>query len=193
MQASFDKSLASEVLNFWFGEGAEHGKAHKRWFEKDPVFDAEVSRRFSHVHEDQTQSRDWLAAPRECLGRIIVLDQFPRHLYRGTARAFSSDPLALESARRVLERGWDRDMLPVERMFAYLPLQHSESLEDQERSCALYEALKDFPETADSHRYALAHRAIIARFGRFPHRNAVLGRPSTREEIEFLREPGSSF
>ena len=193
MQASFEKNLASEVLNFWFGEGPEYGKAHKRWFEKDPAFDAEVSRRFSHVHEDQGQSRDWLAAPRECLARIIVLDQFPRHLYRGTARAFSSDALALESAERLLERGWDRDMLPVERMFTYLPLQHSESLEDQERSCALYEALKDFPETADSHRYALAHRAIIVRFGRFPHRNAVLGRPSTREEIEFLREPGSSF
>jgi len=181
------------VLTFWFGEGAEYGKAHKRWFEKDPAFDAEVSRRFSHVHEQEIESRDWLSAPRECLARIIVLDQFPRHLYRATARAFSSDALALESAKRLLERGWDRDMLPVERMFAYLPLQHSESLEDQERSCSLYEALKDFPETADSHRYALAHRAIILRFGRFPHRNAALGRPSTREEIEFLRDPGSSF
>jgi uncharacterized protein (DUF924 family) len=193
MQGSFENSLASEVLKFWFGEGAEYGKAHKRWFEKDAAFDAEVSRRFSHVHDEQVASRDWLATPRECLARIVVLDQFPRHLYRGTARAFSSDPLALESARRLLERGWDRDMLPVERMFAYLPLQHSESLEDQERSCTLYEALKDFPETADSHRYALAHRAIVLRFGRFPHRNAMLGRPSTREEIEFLRQPGSSF
>jgi uncharacterized protein (DUF924 family) len=193
MQGSFEKSLASEVLKFWFGEGVDYGKAHQRWFQKDPSFDAEVSRRFSHVHDEQMQSRDWLATPQECLARIIVLDQFPRHLYRGTARAFSSDGLALESARRLLDAGWDRDMLPVERMFAYLPLQHSESIEDQERSCALYERLKDFPQAADSHRYALAHRDIIRRFGRFPHRNAALGRPSTREEIEFLRQPGSSF
>ena len=193
MQGSFQNSLASEVLKFWFGEGAEYGKAQKRWFEKDRSFDAEVGRRFSHAHEEQMKSRDWLATPRECLARIVVLDQFPRHIYRGTARAFSSDLLALETAKRLLGLGWERDMLPVERMFAYLPFQHSESLEDQERSCSLYEALKDFPEAADSHRYALAHRAIIVRFGRFPHRNAVLGRPSTREEIEFLREPGSSF
>ena len=193
MQGSFQNSLASEVLKFWFGEGAEYGKAQKRWFEKDRSFDAEVGRRFSHAHEEQMESRDWLATPRECLARIVVLDQFPRHIYRGTARAFSSDPLALETAKRLLGLGWERDMLPVERMFAYLPFQHSESLEDQERSCSLYEALKHFPEAADSHRYALAHRAIIVRFGRFPHRNAVLGRPSTREEIEFLREPGSSF
>lgn len=193
MQGSFENSLASEVLKFWFGEGAEYGKTHKRWFEKDPTFDAEVGRHFSHVYEEQMESRDWLATPRECLARIVVLDQFPRHIHRGTARAFSSDPPAVETAKRLLALGWDRDMLPVERMFAYLPLQHSESLDDQERSCSLYEALKNFPETADSYRYALAHRAIIVRFGRFPHRNAVLGRPSTREEIEFLREPGSSF
>jgi uncharacterized protein (DUF924 family) len=181
------------VLQFWFGEGADYGKAHKRWFEKDPAFDAEVTRRFSGVLEKQTRSRDWLAEPRACLARILVLDQFPRHIYRGTARAFSSDELAREAANRLLAQGWDRDLLPVERMFAYLPFQHSESLADQERSCELYEALKSFPEVADSHRYALAHRGIIRRFGRFPHRNAALGRASTPEEIEFLKLPGSSF
>lgn len=187
------KSLAPEVLRFWFGEGAEYGKAHKRWFEKGLAFDAEVSRRFSHVHEELMGNRDGLGSPRECLARIIVLDQFPRHLYRGSARAFSSDALALEAARHLVAKGWDRDMLPVERMFAYLPFQHSESLADQERAYELYRELKAFPETADTERYAIAHRDIIRRFGRFPHRNAALGRASTPEEIEFLKQPGSSF
>lgn len=187
------KSLALEVLQFWFGEGADYGKAHKRWFEKDRVFDAEVSRRFSHVHESLMGTRDWLDSAHEALARIIVLDQFPRHIYRGTARAFSSDALALETARHLVDRGWDRGLLPVERMFAYLPFQHSESLADQERSYELYQALKNFPETADTERYAIAHRDIIRRFGRFPHRNAALGRASTPEEIEFLGQPGSSF
>lgn len=187
------KSLAPAVLNFWFGEGAEHGKAHKRWFEKDPAFDAEVRSRFSQLHEKQTRERDWLDSPRDCLARIIVLDQFPRHLYRGTARAFSSDALALEAARHLVDSGWDRSLLPVERMFAYLPFQHSESLADQERAVKLYEPLQAFAETADTGRYAIAHRDIIRRFGRFPHRNAALGRASTLEEIEFLKQPGSSF
>jgi uncharacterized protein (DUF924 family) len=187
------KSLALEVLQFWFGEGADYGSAHKRWFEKDRAFDAEVSRRFSHVHESLVESREWLDSAHESLARIIVLDQFPRHIYRGSARAFSSDAPALETARHLVDRGWDRGLLPVERMFAYLPFQHSESLADQERSHELYQALKNFPETADTERYAIAHRDIIRRFGRFPHRNAALGRASTPEEIDFLGQPGSSF
>jgi uncharacterized protein (DUF924 family) len=187
------KSLASEILQFWFGQGADYGQAHKRWFEKNSTFDAEVTRRFSHLHEELMRNREWLGSPRECLARIIVLDQFPRHIHRGTARAFSSDDLALEAAKHLLAKGWDRDLLPVERMFAYLPLQHSESLADQERALELYQGLKAFPETADTERYAIAHHDIVRRFGRFPHRNAALGRESTREEIEFLKQPGSSF
>lgn len=187
------KSLAPEVLHFWFGEGADYGKLHKRWFEKDPAFDAEVRSRFSQLHARQTREGDWLEAPHDCLARIIVLDQFPRHIYRGTPRAFSSDPLALQAARHLVDKGWDRGMLPVERMFAYLPFQHSESLADQERAAELYEPLQAFAETADTGRYAIAHRDIIRRFGRFPHRNAALGRASTPEEVEFLKQPGSSF
>lgn len=181
------------VLSFWFGEGDDYGTVHKRWFEKDPAFDAEVRRRFLQVHEQQTLSREWLDHPRDCLARTIVLDQFPRHIYRGSARAFSSDALALEAAKHLVGKGWDRDLLPVERMFAYLPYEHSESLPDQERACKLCESLKAFPEVADTHGYALAHRDIIRRFGRFPHRNAVLGRASTAEEVDFLKQPGSSF
>jgi uncharacterized protein (DUF924 family) len=189
------KSLAPQVLDFWFGESAERGKAQPRWFEKDARFDAAVAERFGALHADMRQGRhrDWLEEPHACLARIIVLDQFPRHIYRGTARAFASDALALEAAKHLVGKGWDRELLPVERQFAYLPFEHSESLEAQERACALCEALNAFPETADTHRYALAHREIIRRFGRFPHRNAALGRASTPEEIEFLKQPGSGF
>jgi uncharacterized protein (DUF924 family) len=189
------KSLAPDVLRFWFGDGADYGKAHKRWWQKDQSFDALLTKRFKALHQEMLDGkhRGWLDDPRDCLARIIVLDQFPRHIYRGTARAFSTDALAREAANHLMSKGWDRDLLPVERMFAYLPFQHSESLDDQERAIQLYRALKGFPETADTDRYAVAHRDIIRRFGRFPHRNAALGRPSTPEEVEFLKQPGSSF
>ncbi len=187
------KSLAPEVLHFWFGKGADHGKAHQRWFERDPDFDAEVRRRFLPLHEQLARNAEWLDAPRDCLARIIVLDQFPRHIYRGSAQAFSSDAAALQAAKHMVAKGWDRGLVPVERMFAYLPYEHSESLSDQDRACDLCGELQDPPETKDVLRYAQAHRDIIRRFGRFPHRNAALGRPSTPEEIEFLKQPGSSF
>lgn len=188
-------SLSPEILQFWFGEGADYGKAHKRWFEKDRTFDAEVKRRFGALHEEMRggQHRDWLHEPRSALARIIVLDQFPRHIHRGTALAFSTDAQALDAAKHVLAQGWDRNMLPVERMFAYLPFEHSEALADQDRACELCAPLGAFAETAEVPRYAEAHRDIVRRFGRFPHRNAALGRPSTAEETEFLKQPGSGF
>ena len=189
------KSLAPEMLRFWFGDGADYGKVHKRWFEKDPTFDALVTKHYQKLHQEMLEGghRDWLDEPRPCLARILVLDQFPRHIYRGSALAFSTDALALEAANHLVGRGWDRELLPVERMFAYLPFEHSESLADQERACELCKALDAFPETADTHRWAIAHRDIVRRFGRFPHRNAALGRASTPEEIEFLKQPGSGF
>lgn len=189
------KSLAPQVLRFWFGDDADYGKVHKRWFEKDPVFDALVTKRYQKLHQEMLEGahREWLDEPRSCLARIIVLDQFPRHIYRGAGAAFSSDALALEAAKHLVDQGLDKGLLPVERMFAYLPFQHSESLADQERAIALYEPLKAFAETASTDRYAVAHRDIIRRFGRFPHRNAALGRSSTPEEVEFLKQPGSSF
>lgn len=189
------KSLAPEVLRFWFGDGADRGKVHKRWFEKDAAFDAQVAKRYQKLHQEMRDGghRDWLDEAHDCLARIIVLDQFPRHIYRSSALAFSTDALALEAAKHLVGQGWDRGLRPVERMFAYLPFEHSESLADQERACELCSALNAFPETADTHRWALAHRDIVRRFGRFPHRNAAVGRPSTREEIEFLKQPGSSF
>ena len=182
-----------EVLQFWFGE--PRGPRQKRWFEKDPAFDAEIRSRFLQLYEALARSEqgNWLEGATHCLARVVVLDQFPRNMFRGTARAFATDPLALQAARHALGRGYDRGLLPVERLFLYLPFEHSESLEDQELACELCRPLAAFPETDDAYRYAVAHRDIIARFGRFPHRNAILGRPSTGEELEFLEQPGSGF
>ena len=182
-----------DVLAFWFGEGAEYGKRHERWFEKDAAFDAEVTARFGALHGRLMTSSEWLDPARACLARIIVLDQFPRQMFRGAPRAFAADPLALEAARHAVARGYDRNMLPVERLFTYLPFEHSESLDDQLKACELTAPLAAFPETEDAPRYALRHRDVIERFGRFPHRNAALGRASTPEEVEFLKRPGSGF
>jgi uncharacterized protein (DUF924 family) len=182
-----------EVLQFWFGE--PRGPRQKRWFEKDPALDAEIRSSFLPLYEALARSEQgkWLDEATHCLARIVVLDQFPRNMFRGTTRAFATDPLALQAARHAVGRGYDHGLLPVERLFIYLPFEHSESLEDQERACELCRPLAAFPETDDAYRYAVAHRDIIARFGRFPHRNAILGRASTPEEVEFLKQPGSGF
>ena len=172
------------LLRFWFDE-------HPRdWFVKNPAFDAEIRARYLPAHEAAAAGRlaHWADAPRSCLALVIALDQFPRNLFRGDARAFATDPLARDAARALLARGWDRGMSESQRLFAYLPFEHSESLADQALSCEL---MKDFPE--DQRRYAERHREIIQRFGRFPHRNDSLGRQSTPAEIEFLRQPGSGF
>jgi uncharacterized protein (DUF924 family) len=182
---------AAAILAFWFGRGDRD----KRWFEKNAAFDAEVRERFLALHAEGAAGKlaHWKSEPADCLALIVLLDQFPRNMFRGTARAFATDALALVAAHHAVVRGYDRAMRPVERMFIYLPHEHAESLEEQLRSCDLCAPLVDFPETADVYRYALAHRDIIQRFGRFPHRNAILGRASTPEEIEFLQVPGSSF
>lgn len=190
-----DQAGAADVLLFWFGPPAERGKAHKRWFVKDSAFDAEISERFLPLYEEASAGRraHWKAQAADCLALVIVLDQFPRNMFRGTPRAFESDSLALEAARHALERGFDRGMLTVERLFLYLPFEHSEAAADQERACELMKPLDALQPELDAYRYAVLHRDIIARFGRFPHRNAILGRSSTPEEIAFLRGPGSSF
>ena len=182
---------AAQVLRFWFSSGGRD----KRWFEKQEAFDHEIRTRFAALHEQAAAGEldEWERTPAECLALILLLDQFPRNMYRGTARAFSSDPLALRAAQRAIANGLDQGMRPFERMFVYLPFEHAESLEMQEKGCELMKALAEFPETEDVYRYAVLHRDIIARFGRFPHRNAALGRHSTREEEEFLKGPGSSF
>jgi uncharacterized protein (DUF924 family) len=124
---------------------------------------------------------------------VVVLDQFSRNLYRDAARAFAQDPYALECADHALARGDDRALLPVQRQFIYMPLEHSESLADQDRCVELMQALDAYEETRGLVVWAEKHRVIVRRFGRFPHRNAVLGRASTAEETEFLKQPGSGF
>jgi uncharacterized protein (DUF924 family) len=182
---------AAEVMRFWFA-GAPRDK---RWFEKNAAFDAEIRARFLALHEAAAAGAldAWKETRADCLALIVLLDQLPRNMFRGTPRAFATDARALGAARYAVERGYDRTMAPCERMFVYLPFEHSESLDDQDESCRLNKPLAAFPETHDVYRYAERHREIIARFGRFPHRNAALGRASTPEEIEFLKEPGSGF
>ena len=179
---------AQDVIDFWFGSGPDYGKRHKRWFEKDPAFDAEITEGFLPLYEELAHNMAWLDDARGCLARIVVLDQFPRQMFRGQPRAFATDPLALQAARLALERRYDQGCLPVERLFLYLPFEHSEALADQQRACELMRPLGD-----ELYDYALRHKAIIEQFGRFPHRNAILERESTPEEIEFLKQPGSSF
>jgi len=185
----------TEVLLFWFGPPGERGKPHKRWFVKDEAFDREVRSRFLGLHGDAAAGK--LAHLKEtadgCLALIVVLDQFPRNMFRGTSRAFATDALALEAARQALARGFDRGMLAVERLFFYLPFEHSEVLADQELACELTRPLDALEPRLEAYRYAVLHREVIRRFGRFPHRNAILGRASTPEELEFLKGPGSSF
>lgn len=190
-----DQPNVSDVLLFWFGGPGEHGKRHKRWFEKSDRFDREIRERFLPLYEQAAAGKlaHWKDRPADNLALIVMLDQFPRNMFRGSMRAFAADALALEAARHAVARGHDRGMLPVERMFVYLPFEHSEVLADQLEACELARALEAFGETADAYRYAAAHRDIIQRFGRFPHRNAVLGRASTPEEMEFLKQPGSGF
>jgi uncharacterized protein (DUF924 family) len=182
---------AAEVLGFWFGSGGRD----KRWFEKNAAFDREIATRFLALHDEARSGRlaRWQRNRADCLALIVVLDQFSRNMYRGTARAFATDAVALGAAQHAVASGFDRSMQPVERMFVYLPFEHAESLEEQAKACELTKPLIDFPETADAYRFALLHRDVIARFGRFPHRNALLGRVSTPEEAEFLQGPGSKF
>ena len=182
----------SEVLDFWFGapDSPERGRPRKTWFQKSEIFDAEIRRRFLATWEFAARGEleRWQATPLASLALIIVLDQFPRNMFRGTARAFSSDSLALSAARSMTEREFDLLLSPAERGFAYLPFEHAEDLAAQRRSLALSEALD--PEHIG---YARRHYEIIARFGRFPHRNTLLGRESTPAEQAFLAEPDSGF
>ena len=181
-----------EVLAFWFGApySPQRGRRRKEWFRKSVEFDAEIRHRFLPAWEGALRGEcaRWEATPLAALALVVVLDQFPRNMFRGEARAFSSDAQALAVARRILDRGFDRLLSPVERSFAYLPFEHAEDLAAQRRSLALFAPLE--PELVD---YSRRHYEIIARFGRFPHRNALLGRESTAEEREFLDQPGSSF
>lgn len=186
---------ALDVLAFWFGADPSLEGRRALWFGKDAATDALIRERFLPTHEAAARGDldAWLDMPTSALALVVVLDQFPRNMFRDTPAAFATDARALDCARRVLERGWDAALSPAERMFLYLPFEHSEDLVDQRRSVKLFAALDAVPGMADALDYALAHYCVIRRFGRFPHRNAILGRPSTAEETAFLAQPGSRF
>jgi uncharacterized protein (DUF924 family) len=193
------------VLAFWFGEPGSAseiaGRQGKLWFGKSPANDQAVSERFAATLTAATagQIDHWTLTPRGRLALVIVLDQFPHHIHRDQPQAFATDPQSLALSLSALESGEDRQLTPIERVFLYLPLEHAESLEMQERSVSLYEQLAH--EAAAAERalfdnfldYARKHRDVVARFGRFPHRNEILGRASTPDELEFLKQPGSRF
>jgi len=186
-------AVAAAVMDFWFGspDSAGFGRPRAAWFRRDPAFDADIRARFLADQElAASGAYDGLAAaPSGALALILMLDQFPRNLFRGSARAFACDSAARRVAAQVIDAGWDRAMRTVERLFLYLPFEHSEALADQDRSVALIAALGG----AEWTRYAERHREIVQRFGRFPHRNAALGRETTAAERAFLLEPNSSF
>ena len=181
-------ALENDILSFWFGP--EPHRKREVWFQRDGAFDAEIARRFGAVYDAAVAGElDGMAgSPGGCLALILVLDQFPRNLFRDDPRAFAGDEKARALSRRAVANGFDGALSDLQRQFLYMPFQHSEDLDDQRRSVALFA-----PMDAESRRYAQRHLEIIERFGRFPHRNAALGRETTAAEAAFLQEPDSSF
>ena len=194
-----------DVLDFWFGPAGSATdiaqRQRKLWFGKSAVLDQAVAERFAMTLVDATASRldHWSGTPQGRLALVIVFDQFPHHIHRNLPQAFASDAQALALSLDALAAGEDLQLTPIERVFLYLPLEHAESIDMQARSVSLYEQLAHqaaAEERAlfdDFLRYAQRHHDVVARFGRFPHRNTILDRVSTPEEIEFLKQPGSRF
>ena len=184
------------ILDFWFDRApGRELQPRKCWWEKSPAFDDEIRQRFGAAVEEALAGGfdEWTRDAQGTLALLILLDQFPRNLYRVQPRAFAGDARARAIVHAAIARGFDIAVPPVMRQFFYMPLQHSETIEEQDLSVLLFTALeKELPGNELLH-YAEAHRAIITQFDRFPHRNAALGRESTPAEIEFLKQPGSSF
>jgi uncharacterized protein (DUF924 family) len=191
------QSSPADVLAFWFGMEGEpgYGEFRDQWFQKDEAFDREVTDRFGDLYERAAAGEldAWREEAESCLALVIVFDQFPRNMFRGDARTHATDGKALDAAKYAIERALDRELPAFQKMFLYMPFMHAESVEDQRRSVELFEGLAAELGGPDVVEYAIGHRDIVERFGRFPHRNAILGRETTPEEAEFLTQPGSSF
>lgn len=193
------------LLDWWFGDGATAGEVaahkHRLWFGYRAEQDAEATARFGALAAEALDGglEDWTATPQGWLALVLLLDQLPRMIHRGTPAAFAGDARAQRIVRDGLMQGGDVLLAPIERVFIYLVLEHAENLAMQDQAVAQFSALHELadaaekPLFADFLDFALRHRAVIARFGRFPHRNAILGRASTAAELEFLAEPGSRF
>lgn len=203
--AAEESAEARQVLDLWFGELDPRGGAPEdrvaRWFKKDPSFDALLRDHFGALHGAiaQGQREHWLDRPWTRLAYVIVLDQFSRNMKRDRPGMFAADARALSAARGAVEQGVDRKLPRAGRTFLYMPLMHSEDLAAQDQCVELFAAMASEYEgeqrqsILSNHKYAVMHRDIVARFGRFPHRNAILGRESSPEELAFLEQPGSSF
>jgi uncharacterized protein (DUF924 family) len=193
------------IREFWFGlerdDAAVANECAALWWKKNPAVDAQMRQRFQSLVEavGRGEHDDWVNTAQGRLALILVTDQFPRNIYRDTPKAFAFDAVALAFARSGIESVADRLLRPIERVFFYLPFEHSEVLADQEQAVTLFTQL--FAEAKPEHKtlfanyldFAQRHRAVVQRFGRFPHRNRIVGRPSTAQEEKFLNEPGSSF
>jgi uncharacterized protein (DUF924 family) len=189
---------AQEVLVFWFGEAGapDHGAPRKQWFVKDAVFDRQIAERFATLIEGALAGEldGWGSRPDSGLAQIIVLDQFTRNVFRDSPRAFAGDARALAAARAMVAARHDELLPPVRRGFVYMPFEHAEDRLAQAEGVQRFRDLAaSAPQMHDSLDWALRHQIVIDRFGRFPHRNAVLGRASTSAELAFLEQPGSRF
>ncbi|MGB3789026.1 MAG: DUF924 family protein [Phormidesmis sp.] len=199
---SRDPSRFEAILSFWFGDfaDADYGHYRKIWFIKDPTFDEQIRQQFLTDTDKAAAGvyRNWQLQPLSAVALLLLLDQFPRNLYRGHPRSFATDAQALAVAKHLVDAGLDCELIPAHRFFVYLPFEHSEEMRHQNRCVELMQQLiEDFPDLEEGFKggldYAIRHREVIERFGRFPHRNQILGRQSTPAETAFLQQPGSSF
>jgi uncharacterized protein (DUF924 family) len=189
---------ARAVFDFWFqpSPGQQADAPRREWFQKDDAFDRDIAQRFGAQIDEALAGglHGWEAeGPQAALARILVLDQFCRNVYRGTPLAFAGDHQALQAALDMVDAEQDLELPPLQRAFVYLPFEHAEDMAMQEQAVALFTRMEDSNGIAGMLDYAKRHREVIRRFGRFPHRNAILGRTSTPEEAEFLKQPGSGF
>lgn len=193
-----------DILHFWFGDSEQYELVAFNWWKKDDDFDSQIRDNFEETLVCATNGKlkPWLSQPLGCLAYIVLTDQFPRNIYRNTPQAFSYDNLAKEACLHALEHELDKDLNVVQRQFMYMPLMHSESLDDQKQCVGLFKKLllisedespEYLPMMSTGHDFAVRHYEIIERFGRFPHRNQILGRESSGEELAFLKEPNSGF
>lgn len=191
---------AQSVLSFWFGDPEQPDGTfearRKLWFGKSEETDRQIYQQFHSLYAQAATGEldHWQQEPESTLALVLVLDQFPRNMFRDSPQSFATDARAKAVAERAIAHQYDQALTPEQRLFLYLPLEHSENIDDQHRSVALFETLlSEAPHLQEAYDYALRHRDVIERFGRFPHRNEILGRSSTPEEQEFLKQPGSRF
>jgi uncharacterized protein (DUF924 family) len=193
------------ILHYWFGDKKSAGEINDEkkslWWAKIDDTDQEITDRFESITREISSGErtEWQATPEGLLASIICVDQFPRNMYRGTPDSFAFDPVALGFANLMIDKGWDQALRPVYRLFGYLPFEHSETRSDQDKAVRLIGAIRDDAAVTEKElfenffQFARRHCEVIEQFGRFPHRNEILGRESTQAELAFLEKPGSSF